>query len=99
MNKVKIFAIYDNQAETFGRPFFMLTEGLAIRGFVEAASDPQTDFAKFPSDFILYEIGDYDENTGLIESIDPKRHMSALTALNTVGIKNEHYPDTEETKS
>lgn len=59
--KLKIFTIYDVKSETYLQPFYMKTKGEAIRGFYEALNDPQTTFAKYPADFTLFEIGEFDD--------------------------------------
>jgi len=64
--KSKIFTTYDSKAEAYLQPFFMGTRGEAIRGWQTVVNDPKTQFNKYPSDFTLFEIGEYDETTGEI---------------------------------
>jgi len=59
----KVFAIYDSKAEAYGKPFHYNSRGEAIRGFQEALKDEKTTFAKYPADFTMFEIGEYDELT------------------------------------
>ena len=77
----KIYSVFDVQAEAFGQPFFMQTDGIALRSFNEAAQNPQTEISKYPDDYVLYNIGTYDDDTGIITPQTPKRLHSASTAL------------------
>lgn len=62
----KVFSVYDSKVEAYLRPFFMRSRGEAIRGFVTVVNEAGTDFNKYPEDYTLFEIGDYDEKTGVI---------------------------------
>jgi hypothetical protein len=61
---MKIYCVYDCKVEAFGTPFFFKTKGEAIRGFSEIANDIKTQIGKYPADFTLFEMGDYDEQKG-----------------------------------
>jgi uncharacterized protein YozE (UPF0346 family) len=61
---MKVFAVFDTKVNAYLNPFLMRTRGEAIRGFAEAANDEKTTFAKHPDDFILFEIGTWDEYQG-----------------------------------
>jgi len=67
----KIFSIYDGKAKIFQTPFFRITTGMALRDFEDLVNDPKTIVNKHPSDFVLYEIGSYDDNTGETVSKSP----------------------------
>lgn len=69
MNKLLVFAVYDSKAETYGRPFFMTTKGEALRGFIDISNDPQSHINKHPSDFTLFQIGEYCVQTAKLESL------------------------------
>jgi len=62
--KLQAYSIFDDKAREFMPPFFMPTNGVAIRAFGQDCKNPQTTFAKFPADFLLYHIGAYDQYTG-----------------------------------
>lgn len=66
MSVLKMFAVYDSKAECYDKPFCMLTKGECIRGFSEAAQDPKSHLGKYPGDYTLFEIGEYEQNTGNI---------------------------------
>lgn len=60
--KHKIFTVYDSKAEFYGQPFFAATRGIAIRMFTELANDGSSSVGKYPADFTLFEIGEYDDS-------------------------------------
>lgn len=66
---MKIFAVYDVKAESFGTPFFMQSTGLATRAFADLVNDSQTTVFRHPGDFKLVEIGEFDERTGAIGAV------------------------------
>lgn len=63
---LRVYAAYDSKVEAFLQPFFMQTKGAAIRAFSESVNDPKTQFNRFPGDFALFELGQYDDQKGLL---------------------------------
>lgn len=61
---LKVFAIHDAKTEAYMQPFFMLNKGSALRAVTETLSDPKHSFAKYPEDFTLFELGEYDDSNG-----------------------------------
>lgn len=68
---MKAFAIYDTKSLVYGMPFFMHSAGAAVRAFGDLASDPQSSIAKHPKDYILYEIGSFDDSKATFVSVNP----------------------------
>jgi hypothetical protein len=64
-----ICAVKDRAADAFGRPLFVPSVGLAIRSFADEVnrSDSENQMFNHSDDFDLYEIGSFDDNTGIIE--------------------------------
>lgn len=67
---LKIFSVYDCKTEAYAQPFFMKTKGEAVRGFTDVSNDKSTNIAKYPEDFTLFEIGEYDDSNGMIKPHD-----------------------------
>jgi hypothetical protein len=84
-----VYSIYDNSAQAFGQPFFMNTDMQAQRAFFSTISNPESDFARFPMDFILHKIGTYYEATGEITGIEPTRIISAQELINQQQLAKE----------
>ena len=62
----KIYAVYDSKGESYTPPFFDHAEGRAIRTFSDCCNDPGHQFGKHPEDYTLFDLGQYDDNTGTI---------------------------------
>lgn len=60
----KIVVIYDVKALAHYDPMFVPTIEAALRLFAEAANDKSTAVGRFPEDFTLFEIGEWDEHSG-----------------------------------
>lgn len=57
----KVYSIFDSKVGAYGRPFFDQSKGSVIRSVTEAVNDKTTTFGKYPSDFVLFELGTFDE--------------------------------------
>nr|QJB20823.1 MAG: nonstructural protein [Microvirus sp.] len=71
MSKLNVFTVRDDKANAFLSPFFMPTIAVAIRSFGAECRNSDSNFSKFPEDFSLYHIGEYDEESGTITPIIP----------------------------
>lgn len=78
----KMFSIHDQKGEIFHPPFFKNTPGEAERDFRTAVKDPSSNLNKYPEDFNLYYVGDYDTQTGKITPLNAPVHMLHAVALN-----------------
>ena len=63
---LKVFSIYDAKAGAFNQPFFMHTFGQAERAFRDEVDSPTSLISKHPEDFTLFDLGVFDDSTGLI---------------------------------
>lgn len=66
---VCLFGVRDRSADCFGAPFSSNTESMAIREFQQACKDPAHAFAKWPTDFSLYKLGYFNDNSGKVEAL------------------------------
>lgn len=76
---VKVFSVYDTSSATYSPPFFQPTIGSAIRSFGDAVSGPESNLTRHPSDFILFELASYDDNTGKFISLDQPNKLAVAT--------------------
>lgn len=69
MKKV-ILCVKDTAARVFGTPFVVQAAAQGVRGLRDEvnSSEAKSDLARHPDDFELYEIGSFDEDSGLIEA-------------------------------
>jgi hypothetical protein len=71
--ETRIYSIYDSAAQAFITPFFMHNDGMALRAFSDNVNaKEENNISKHPDQFTLFHIGNYDDQTGQIESIEPK---------------------------
>ena len=77
----KMFSIRDAKGEIYHPPFFKITNGEAERDFTTTVGDEKSMLNKYPEDFDLYYIGEFDDQTGKIESLETPLHM--LKAVDT----------------
>lgn len=61
--KIKVFTVHDIKAGAYMQPFHMQTVPLAIRAFAELSNDKNHQFGRYPEDYQLFEIGEYDDAT------------------------------------
>lgn len=78
---LNVYSVYDSQAKTYNTPFFMRQDGQALRAFMDLVNNPQTDVAKHPSDYILFRLASYDEETGYIESHESPQRIGCAWEL------------------
>lgn len=64
-----IVSVRDRAADTYGQPFYVTGLGQAIRSFTDEVNRAEKGNALFehPEDFDLYEIGNFDDSSGVIE--------------------------------
>lgn len=68
-SKLFVFALMDVQAQAFARPFFSPAKGVALRELGEEVNrdDGKNLLFTHPQDFRLFELGEWDERTGLFQ--------------------------------
>jgi hypothetical protein len=73
-------SVRDEKVEAFLPPFFVRSKGEAIRSFQSAVDNPEHAFSKNLSDFVLYEVGAFDDVAGVFAFQEPVRLLSAFEA-------------------
>lgn len=79
---LKIYSIRDTKGEIYNTPFYQRTHGEAERNFKTVASDLKSTISQFPEDYDLYYLGEYDDQTGKIKSLDTPQHITK--AINVI---------------
>lgn len=84
----EIYAVYDRGTEAYRQPFFALKLGQAMRIFSNAVNDAGTELHANPEDFVLYKVGEFDSESGLLHGQqEPVRIVTASDVL--IGQKEE----------
>jgi len=73
---LKIYSIRDSKAGVYNPPFFLLTHGEAERSFKELTRDANSMVHKYPEDYDLYFLGEYDKLSGAIMTMDTPQHIA-----------------------
>lgn len=79
--RINAYTLFDNKALNYHAPFFMATDGAAVRALSDLVSDLNTNVGRHPSDFVLYYCGQYDDSNGQFWPELPLRHIMDAIAL------------------
>lgn len=84
--QTKICSVYDQKAEAFMRPMFVQASGVAMRSFADEVNsgNKESQLVTHPEDFVLYELGTWDDQAGKIVVYDaPKALCNGLDTKRT----------------
>ena len=79
--RLNIYSIYDTASGAYMRPFYMNSDGQAIRAFSDLAQDAEHEIGRHPEDYTLYRIGTFDDNTGKLHPEDPSSIATAMAMV------------------
>lgn len=74
----KVFLLKDEKSNSYGFPIARETRGLFIRDIQEALTEGRATFAKHPQDFSVFEVGEYDPQTGNIHTYETKNCLGLV---------------------
>lgn len=77
-----IYTIRDVKSNIFNTPFVQTHKIGALRQFEQLVRDPQSMISKYPADFQLYEIGEFNSQDGRISSHDVPVFIANATDFN-----------------
>lgn len=84
---LKMYAIRDSKAEAFHPPFYKGTHGEAERDFRNLINDSQSQPSKYPEDFDLYYVGEWDRLSGKVQPLDTPQHIIKGVQLKENGVE------------
>jgi len=73
------FTVYDSAARRYLEPFFAETVEVACRMFRSLVNKEGHQFNRFPEDYTLFHIGEYDAELGELTAMTPHSLGVALT--------------------
>lgn len=76
--KLQCYSVRDAAVGSFLQPFYCRSKGEAIRSFGDAVSTDNHQFSKHASDFTLFFVGVFSEESGAFEPCEPERVISAI---------------------
>lgn len=85
MTKHIVVAIYDQQLDSFGRPFYTPTPGAAVRTFQDEVNRPADDnpLHKHPEDFALHQLAVFDDTTGKFTNSEHTTQLATAKMMKT----------------
>jgi len=66
----RLYALHDSKAKAYQQPFYQMNDGLALRMVQDAMTDGKQMFCRHPEDYSLWFLGEFDDETGLLQSPD-----------------------------
>lgn len=75
------YSLYDMKALTYSPPFFTANDALAKRMLSEIVIDINTTVGRHPSDYKLYKVGMFDDQTGIFDRLSIMEHVCDATSL------------------
>lgn len=89
MMEKPVVVLYDNVANAYKDPFYPPTRGVALREFQDAVNNPQNaQLHNHASDFDLYVIGTWDEQTGKLVCFDIPEKLANCSSLKLENVSN-----------
>lgn len=73
--ELQMYTIRDSKAGTYSQPFYAHNKPVAERHLHRMVKDPNSMVCQFPEDYDLYELGTYDDSTGLVKTLDTPKHL------------------------
>lgn len=68
----KVYSIFDVKTDAFTTPFFAPANGAAMRSFKDLVNDKQSVPGRYPGDFKLVRIGEFDDVSGVLVPCTPE---------------------------
>lgn len=68
----KVYSVLDSKAGAFAPPFFLVNDELALRSIAGARLDPNSMMSRFPGDFKVFCIGEFDDELGTLVPASPR---------------------------
>lgn len=79
--RLKLYSIRDSKGEVFHPPFYQKTHGEAERSFNKLVHDEKSMIAQYPEDYDLYFHGEFDDQTGIFETLQTPQHIIKAVML------------------
>lgn len=81
--KMQMMTIYDKALGAYMQPWFAQSVGQANRMFQDEINRPDGDMHKHPADYDLYHIGEWNNETGMLEpnGDHPKQITTGANAI------------------
>lgn len=78
---LRAYSIFDNKALQYHPPFFASTDASAVRSVRDLVDDGNTTVGRHPGDYVLYAVGEWDDQTGRFAPLAPLVHIVDAISL------------------
>lgn len=68
---LKAYSLLDTKTGVFSAPMYFVHEGQAMRAVIEIGLDYSTQVARYPEDFVLFLVGEFDDCVGVVTCTGP----------------------------
>lgn len=65
----QMFVVHDSAAAAYLNPYCQWSDATALRQFTEMVNDPNHPFSKTPQDYTVFKIGQYDDETAEVKTL------------------------------
>lgn len=79
--RMLMFSIYDSKTGLYQVPFVAHNKAHAMRTVTDFLHSDKSPISRFPTDYELYEIAQFDDCTGIITSLSAPVHVCKLLDL------------------
>lgn len=83
-----MYAVFDTSAKTYSGPFLAVNDDTARRHFATAVNSEGHSYNMYPEDFTLMVLGEFNDNSGLINSFTPTKICNALECIRKKSVDN-----------
>ncbi len=83
--RMLFFAVFDSAAKRFLEPFAAETAEVAIRVFSQACKSEGHQFARYPADYTLFEVGAFEAESGMLMPLETPHNLGLAISFTTVG--------------
>jgi activator of HSP90 ATPase len=90
---INVYTIRDEKVSAYLRPFLAPTHELMRRSIASVLMDGEHEMAKFPRDFTIYEVGVFDDQTGLVNSHTVPKLVNSVESIRQMFIDTHHSPE------
>lgn len=79
--KLIAFSVFDSKSEVFSPPICFGTKGMATRWFSDMANGQNKAIADHPSDFTLFQVGEFNDGTGTFVTLPAALNLGLATTF------------------
>lgn len=86
---LRLFTVYDEKAHCYTNPFVTSTAEVALRSFSDCINSPDHHFGKNPHDYTLFDLGEFDDNTGIYNTKSPQAMGNGVEFRTQIPLSSE----------